>query len=109
MEKHKPDLETIERLSGHDDLWHSRLRSDASDPQVRSPVEHRERISALAFVKGPCWYARKLLDFQVFGNSRESSRALIQNSRRLLEDSRSAISKTKNLLAFSRHPREFIN
>ena len=109
MEKRKPDLETSERLSGHDTLWHSRQRSDARDPQVPSPVEKRERISALAFVKGRRWYARKMLDSQVFPNRLESSRSLILNSRRLLGESRHAISKTKNLLAFSRRPREFVN
>ena len=109
MEKHKPAWEPIERLCGYDNLWHSRPRSDARDPQDHTPIEERERISALAFVNGPHWYARRLLDSQVFPNSREASRALIQNSRRLLEESRHAISKTKNLLAFSRHPQEFVN
>ena len=109
MQKHKPALAPIERLSGYDNLRHSRLRSDARGSRVHTPVEERERISALAFVNGPRWCARRLLDSQVFPDSRESSRALIQNSRRLLEESRHAISKTKNLLAFSRHPQEFVN
>ena len=101
--------ERTERLSGHVNAWHSPARSDARGYQGRSAMDKRERISASAFVKGPRWYARKLLNYQPFTNTRESSRALIQNSHRLLEESRVAIMKTKNLLAFSRDPQKFVN
>jgi hypothetical protein len=97
------------RLSGHANAWHSPAHSDGRGAQGRSVLEKRERISVLAFVKGPLWYAKKLLDFQPFPNTRESSRALIQNSRRLLEESSTAIMRTKNLLAFSRDPQKFVN
>lgn len=72
-------------------------------------MEKRERISASAFVKGPRWYARKLLHCQPFPNTRDASRALIRNSRRLIERSHVSIIKTKNLLAFSRDPQKFVN
>jgi hypothetical protein len=110
MQNHR-DLgrECTERLNGHFNAWHSPARSDARASKRRSALEKRERISAFAFVKGPRWYARKLLNYQPFPNTREASRALIQNSRRLLEESRSAIMRTKNLLAFSRDPQKFVN
>jgi hypothetical protein len=101
--------ERTERLSGHVNVWDSPARSDAHGSQGRSAVEKRERISASAFVKGPRWYAKKLLNYQSFPNSREASHALIQNSRRLLAESRGAILRTKNLLVFSRDPQKFVN
>lgn len=109
MQKDGRGLERVERFSGNGNLWHSRVRSDKRNPRVLTTLEKRVRISASAFVKGRRWYARKMLDSQVFPNRFESSRALILNSRRLLEESRHAISKTKNLLAFSRRPHEFVN
>jgi hypothetical protein len=110
MENHRNlGRERTERLSGHVNAWHSPARSDARGSQGRSAVEKRERISASAFVKGPRWYAIKLLNCQPFPNSREASRALIQNSQRLIEESRLAIMKTKNLLAFSRDPQKLVN
>jgi len=101
--------ERTERLTGHLNAWDGRARSDARGSQGRSVVEKRERISASAFVKGPHWYARRLLNFQPFPNTRETSQALIQNSRRLLQESRLAIMRTKNLLAFSRDPQKLVN
>jgi hypothetical protein len=102
-------LERIQRLSGHINAWRSATYADLPRSRARSAVEKRERISASAFVKGPRWYAQKLLNYQPFANTREASRALIQNSRRLLEESRLAITRTKNLLAFSRDPQKFVN
>jgi hypothetical protein len=101
--------ERTQRLNGHINAWHSPSKNDARGSQVRTAVEKRERISASAFVKGPRWYARKLLNYQPFPNTREASQALIQNSRRLLEESRVAIMRTKNLLAFSRDPQRLVN
>jgi len=98
-----------ERFAGHVNVWHFPARSDARGSPGRSALDKRERISAFAFVKGPGWYARRLLNYQAFPNTREASRALIKNSRKLLEDSRVAITKTKNLLAFSRDPQKFVN
>jgi hypothetical protein len=101
--------ERTERLSGHFNAWHSAPRSDARGSQGRSAMDKRERISVSAFVKGRRWYAKRLLNVQPFPNTREASRALIQNSQRLIEESRVAITKTKNLLAFSRDPQKFVN
>jgi hypothetical protein len=101
--------ERTQRLSGHVNAWHSSARTDARGSRGRSAVEKREQISTSAFVKGPRWYARKLLSCQSFPNTREASRALIQNSQRLLAESRVAIIKTKNLLAFSRDLQKFVN
>jgi hypothetical protein len=101
--------ERTQRLNGHNQAWHSPSRNDAHWSRERTVVEQRERTAASAFVKGTRWYAAKLLNYQPFPNTREASRALIQNSRRLLEESRLAITRTKNLLAFSRDPQKFVN
>jgi len=101
--------ERTQRLNGHINAWQSPSRSDAHGAQRRTAVEKRERTAASAFLKGPRWYARRLLNYQSFPNTREASRALIRNSRRLLEESRVAIMRTKNLLAFSRDPQKLVN
>jgi hypothetical protein len=85
-----------------------RAHGDASR-QPRDILQERERTSAKAFVKGPQWYSKLLLEFQEFPNGRSASNALIKNSRRLIAQSRESILRTKNILAFSRISQKYLN
>jgi len=97
---------TLEREAlANENLWRKASR-DSVYVQRPSIQERREHIAVSAFVKGPHWYAVRLLKFQAIPGWRLACRALIQNSRRLLEESRHAILKTKNTLAFSSQARK---
>jgi|SRR5437868_3073777 len=86
------------------------LRAHSDTPrQPRDIFQERERTSAKAFVKGPQWYSKLLLEFQEFPNGRSASNALIKNSRKLIEQSRATILRTKNILAFSRISQKYLN
>src|SRR5579864_5814970 len=95
------DLEREKRSVGHG-FPRSRARNDMRYSEPGTVLEQREQGSARAFVKGRRWYANKLLGFQSFPNRRFACKALLQNSRRLIEQSYHVILKSKNTLAFSR-------
>jgi hypothetical protein len=82
--------------------WRSRALKDTRFTDRRSVLERREHCAAKAFVKGRRWFANQLLEFQLFPNRRFACKALLQNSRRLIEESHHVILKSKNTLAFSR-------
>lgn len=94
----------FERLEYHggQSSWRSRALKDTRFTDRRSVLERREHCAAKAFVKGHRWFANQLLEFQSFPNRRFACKALIQNSRRLIEESHYVILKSKNTLAFSR-------
>ena len=88
---------------------HSRFHSVWNRPvfadkflSLMPPLQQREHRAAMAASKGRRWYANRLLKLQRFPNRRVACAALIQNSRRLLQESRARITQTKNTLAFSR-------
>jgi hypothetical protein len=109
MENHRSGLGRERRLGAVKGNWPCRIRTDKHCAQPQSVLEKREHDTAIIFVKGTRSYARKLLEFQTFPNRHQASKALIQNSRRLLETSRLSIVRTKNILAFSRDPHKFVN
>jgi hypothetical protein len=82
--------------------------SDAPCETRPSVLEQREHVAAMAFVSGPKWYAKRLLEFQSYPNRNLASKALIERSSTLLEESRARIVRSKNILAFSRSQR-FVN
>src|SRR5579864_2074194 len=98
----KPTGVEPEKRSAGQGLPRSRARHDMRYTEPRTVLERREQCSARAFVKGRRWYANKLLGFQSFPNRRFACKALLQNSRRLIEQSYHVILKSKNTLAFSR-------
>jgi hypothetical protein len=93
-------LDRVRRSAGHD-LSRFRARSDTLWNESRTILERREHCAAQAFVKGNRWYADQQLEFQSFPNRRFACKALIQSSRRLIEESHHVILKSKNTLAFS--------
>jgi hypothetical protein len=101
-----------EQAGRHGENWNLqtlRALTDKASRGKRTVLEKREHSSATAFMRGPRWYAKRLLDFQTFPNRRLACKALVQQSRRLIDDSRLTIVKSKNILAFSRRPQKFVN
>ncbi|HJT72094.1 MAG TPA: hypothetical protein VJ731_17985 [Terriglobales bacterium] len=89
-------------------LWNSVPKTD-SRGHIRDVMQAREHCSAEAAVKGKRWYAKTLLQAQVFVNSREASRWLIESSRKLIADSRQRIRLRTNNAVFGHTPRKIVN
>ena len=89
-------------------LWNSVPKTD-SRGEIRDVMQARERISAEVAVKGKRWYAKKLLQAQMFVNSREASQWLIESSRKLIADSRQRIRLHTNNAVFRHAPRKIVN
>jgi len=108
MRRHSK-FEPVRVRQRFEQLWSGQVRRDTRNPEQRSVIDRREHSAAMAFVRGSKWYARQLLEFQTSPNRRLTCQALIESSHRLLEESRRAILRTKNILAFSRSPKEMVN
>lgn len=102
-------LERVERQAGKQNLLTMAARRDTRHREQRTALETREHSAAAAAVKGRQWYAGKLLAFQKFPNRRTANAALIQSSRKLLQESRGRIVRTKNILAFHNPMHAFVN
>ena len=102
-------LERVERQADTQNLSMMVARRDTRHREQRTELEIREHCAAAAAVKGRPWYAGKLLAFQKFPNRRTANAALIQSSRRLLQESRGRIVRTKNILAFHNPIHNFVN
>lgn len=72
-------------------------------------LQERERSSVAAVIKGRRWYAKRLLQTQMFPNNREASLWLISSSRRLITESRQRIQLTRNNTPFRRVARRAVN
>lgn len=89
-------------------FWQRLPVTDLRPAELRTVQERREHLSAEAFVRGPRWYAKRLLKYQEFSDWRKASSELIQSSRKLIERSRVAVVRAKNVLAFSRRGQKYL-